>query len=88
MATTASTCRITQRRDTTDNWIKANPIPSAGEICLMMDNGEYTHMVIGDGKRSFKDLPKIKFNIDKFIKEPACTYEIPVAPLIEEYFIF
>lgn len=54
----------------------------------MMDNGEYTHMVIGDGKRSFKDLPKIKFNIDKFIKEPACTYEIPVAPLIEEYFIF
>ncbi len=88
MTITEPTYRITQRRDTTDNWIKANPIPSAGEICLMMDNGEYTHMVIGDGKRSFKDLPKIKFNIDKFIKESTYTYKIPVTPLIEEYFIF
>lgn len=82
------TCKITQRRDTTDNWIKANPIPLAGEICLMMDNGEYTHMVIGDGKRSFKDLPKIKFDVDNLIKGPTCAYEIPIAPLTDEYFIF
>lgn len=54
----------------------------------MMDNGEYTHMVIGDGKRSFKDLPKIKFDVDNFVKEPPCAYEIPTISLTEEYFIF
>lgn len=89
MTTTTSTYRFTQKRDTIDNWIKVNPIPYDGEICLMMDNGEYTHMVIGDGKRSFKDLPKIKFNIDKYVKESACTYKTPISFWPEnEYFIF
>lgn len=55
----------------------------------MMDNGEYTHMVIGDGKRSFKDLPKIKFNIDNFVKESIYTYKVPISSWLEnEYFIF
>ena len=48
-----------------------------------MNNGEYTHMVIGDGKRSFKDLPTIKFNIDKFVKEPICTYKTPISCWLE-----
>lgn len=55
----------------------------------MMDNGEYTHMVIGDGKRSFKDLPKIKFNIDKFVRKSTYAYKVPISSWLEnEYFIF
>lgn len=46
-------------------------------------------MVIGDGKRSFKDLPKIKFNIDKFVRKSTYTYKVPISSWLEnEYFIF
>lgn len=46
-------------------------------------------MVIGDGKRPFKDLPKIKFNIDRHAKEPIYTYKVPISSWLEnEYFIF
>lgn len=57
--------RILQRRDILANWISANPILLDGELGFIEVDGEYTQMVIGDGKRSFNDLPKIKLNFDE-----------------------
>ena len=74
--------KLLQRRDTLTNWINNNPILLDGELGFISINGEYTQMVIGDGKRSFNNLPKIKLNFDEpvtIIKsnfdEPAiCSY--------------
>lgn len=57
--------RLLQRRDILANWISANPILLDGELGFIEIDGEYTQMVIGDGKRSFNDLPKIKLNFDE-----------------------
>ena len=57
--------RLLQRRDTLVNWINNNPVLLDGELGLIDINGNYTQMVIGDGKRSFNNLPKIKLNFDK-----------------------
>ena len=57
--------KILQRRDILANWISANPILLDGELGFIEIDGEYTQMVIGDGKRSFNDLPKIKLNFDE-----------------------
>ena len=57
--------RILQRRDILTNWINANPILLNGELGFIEIDGEYTQMVIGDGKRSFNNLPKIKLNFDE-----------------------
>lgn len=56
--------KILQRRDILTNWINTNPILLDGELGFIEIDGEYTQMVIGDGKRSFNDLPKIKLNFD------------------------
>lgn len=57
--------RLLQRRDILTNWINTNPILLDGELGFIEIDGEYTQMVIGDGKRSFNNLPKIKLNFDK-----------------------
>lgn len=54
--------KILQRRDILANWINANPILLDGELGFIEIDGEYTQMVIGDGKRSFNNLPKIKLS--------------------------
>lgn len=59
------TQRLLQRRDSLTNWINNNPILLDGELGLIDINGNYTQIVIGDGKRSFNDLPKIKLNFDE-----------------------
>ena len=87
--------KLLQRRDTLTNWINNNPILLDGELGFISINGEYTQMVIGDGKRSFNNLPKIKLNFD----EPTiCSYSANsgsivanknLFPWIEDnYFIF
>lgn len=57
--------RLLQRRDILANWISTNPILLDGELGFIEINGEYTQMVIGDGKRSFNNLPKIKLYFDE-----------------------
>lgn len=59
------TQRLLQHRDSLTNWINNNPILLDGELGLIGVNGNYTQMVIGDGKRSFNNLPKIKLNFDE-----------------------
>lgn len=59
------TQRLLQRRDILTNWINNNPVLLDGELGFIDINGNYTQMVIGDGKRSFNDLPKIKLNFDE-----------------------
>lgn len=87
--------RLLQRRDTLTNWINKNPVLLDGELGFISINGEYTQMIIGDGKRSFNNLPKIKLNFD----EPTiCSYSANsgsivanknLFPLVEDnYFIF
>ena len=87
--------KLLQRRDILTNWINNNPILLDGELGFISINGEYTQMVIGDGKRSFNNLPKIKLNFD----EPTiCSYSANsgsiaanknLFPLVEDnYFIF
>lgn len=84
-----------QRRDTLANWINNNPILLDGELGFISINGEYTQMVIGDGKRSFNNLPKIKLNFD----EPTiCSYSTNSGSIVanknlfpwieDDYFIF
>ena len=84
-----------QRRDTLTNWINNNPILLDGELGFISINGEYTQMVIGDGKRSFNNLPKIKLNFD----EPTiCSYSTNSGSIVanknlfpwteDDYFIF
>lgn len=87
--------KILQRRDILANWINANPILLDGELGFIEIDGEYIQMVIGDGKRSFNNLPKIKLNFD----EPAICFNSTnsssivanknLFPWIEDdYFIF
>ena len=57
--------KILQRRDILTNWINTNPILLDGELGFIEIDGEYTQMVIGDGKRSFNNLPKIKLSFDE-----------------------
>ena len=59
------TQRLLQRSDSLTNWINNNPVLLDGELGLIDINGNYTQIVIGDGKRSFNDLPKIKLNFDE-----------------------
>ena len=84
-----------QRRDTLTNWINNNPILLDGELGFISINGEYTQIVIGDGKRSFNNLPKIKLNFD----EPTiCSYSANSGSIVanknlfpwieDDYFIF
>ena len=84
-----------QRRDTLTNWINNNPILLDVELGFISINGEYTQMVIGDGKRSFNNLPKIKLNFD----EPTiCSYSANSGSIVanknlfpwieDDYFIF
>lgn len=84
---------ICSRRDTVENWGRANPIPRDGEICLIQENGEYTMMVIGDGKRTYAELPKIKLGVDvpcyPTIKSTSIVANKKSNPLAEDsYFIF
>lgn len=87
--------KLLQRRDTLTNWINNNPILLDGELGFISINGEYTQMVIGDGKRSFNNLLKIKLNFD----EPTiCSYSANSGSIIanknlfpwieDDYFIF
>lgn len=87
--------KLLQRRDTLTNWINKNPILLDGELGFISINGEYTQMVIGDGKRSFNNLPKIKLNFD----EPTiCSYSANSGSIVanknlfpwieDDYFIF
>ena len=87
--------KLLQRRDTLINWINNNPILLDGELGFISINGEYTQMVIGDGKRSFNNLPKIKLNFD----EPTiCSYSANSGSIVanknlfpwieDDYFIF
>lgn len=57
--------KILQRRDILANWINANPVLLDEELGFIEIDGEYTQMVIGDGKRSFNNLPKIKLSFDE-----------------------
>lgn len=84
-----------QRRDTLTNWINNNPILLDGELGFISINGEYTQMVIGDGKRSFNNLPKIKLNFDE---STICSYSANSGSIVanknlfpwieDDYFIF
>lgn len=87
--------KLLQRRDTLTNWINNNPILLDGELGFISINGEYTQMIIGDGKRSFNNLPKIKLNFD----EPTiCSYSVNSGSIVanknlfpwieDDYFIF
>ena len=87
--------KLLQRRDTLTNWINKNPVLLDGELGFISINGEYTQMVIGDGKRSFNNLPKIKLNFD----EPTiCSYSANSGSIVanknlfpwieDDYFIF
>lgn len=87
--------KLLQRRDTLTNWINKNPILLDGELGFISINGEYTQMIIGDGKRSFNNLPKIKLNFD----EPTiCSYSANSGSIVanknlfpwieDDYFIF
>ena len=87
--------KLLQRRDTLINWINNNPILLDGELGFISINGEYTQMVIGDGQRSFNNLPKIKLNFD----EPTiCSYSANSGSIVanknlfpwteDDYFIF
>lgn len=87
--------KLLQRRDTLANWINNNPILLDGELGFISIDGEYTQMVIGDGKRSFNNLPKIKLNFD----EPTiCSYSTNSGSIVanknlfpwieDDYFIF
>ena len=87
--------KLLQRRDTLANWINSNPILLDGELGFISINGEYTQMIIGDGKRSFNNLPKIKLNFD----EPTiCSYSTNSGSIVanknlfpwieDDYFIF
>lgn len=87
--------RLLQRRDTLVNWINSNPILLDGELGFIEINGNYTQMVIGDGKRSFNNLPKIKLDSD----EPTiCSYSTNSSSIVanknlfpwieDDYFIF
>lgn len=87
--------KLLQRRGTLTNWINNNPILLDGELGFISINGEYTQMVIGDGKRSFNNLPKIKLNFD----EPTiCSYSANSGSIVanknlfpwieDDYFIF
>ena len=87
--------KLLQRRDTLTNWINNNPILLDGELGFISINGEYTQMIIGDGKRSFNNLPKIKLNFD----EPTiCSYSANSSSIVanknlfpwieDNYFIF
>lgn len=87
--------KLLQRRDTLTNWINNNPILLDGELGFISINGEYTQMIIGDGKRSFNNLPKIKLNFD----EPTiCSYSANSGSIVanknlfpwieDDYFIF
>lgn len=84
---------ICSRRDTAENWDRVNPIPRDGEICLIQEDGEYTKMVIGDGKRTYAELPKIKLGVDApcypTIKSISIVANKKFNPLVEDsYFIF
>ena len=87
--------KLLQRRDTLTNWINKDPVLLDGELGFISINGEYTQMVIGDGKRSFNNLPKIKLNFD----EPTiCSYSANSGSIVanknlfpwieDDYFIF
>ena len=87
--------KLLLRRDTLTNWINNNPILLDGELGFISINGEYTQMVIGDGKRSFNNIPKIKLNFD----EPTiCSYSTNSGSIVanknlfpwieDDYFIF
>lgn len=87
--------RLLQRRDTLTNWINKNPVLLDGELGFISINGEYTQMIIGDGKRSFNNLPKIKLDFD----EPTiCSYSANSGSIVanknlfpwieDDYFIF
>ena len=87
--------KLLQRRDILTNWINNNPILLDGELGFISINGEYTQMIIGDGKRSFNNLPKIKLNFD----EPTiCSYSANSGSIVanknlfpwieDDYFIF
>ena len=87
--------KLLQRRDTLTNWINKNPVLLDGELGFISINGEYTQMIIGDGKRSFNNLPKIKLNFD----EPTiCSYSANSGSIVanknlfpwieDDYFIF
>ena len=87
--------KLLQRRDTLTNWINNNPILLDGELGFISINGEYTQMIIGDGKRSFNNLPNIKLNFD----EPTiCSYSANSGSIVanknlfpwieDDYFIF
>lgn len=87
--------KLLQRRDTLTNWINNNPILLDGELGFISINGEYTQMVIGDGKRSFNNLPKIKLNFDE---SAICSYSTNSGSIVanknlfpwieDDYFIF
>ena len=87
--------KLLQRRDTLTNWINSNPILLDGELGFISINGEYTQMIIGDGKRSFNNLPKIKLNFDEPI---ICSYSANSGSIVanknlfpwieDDYFIF
>ena len=87
--------KLLQRRDTLTNWINKNPVLLDGELGFISINGEYTQMIIGDGKRSFNNLPKIKLDFD----EPTiCSYSTNSGSIVanknlfpwteDDYFIF
>ena len=84
---------ICMRRDTTENWNRINPVPCDGEICLIQENGEYNKMVIGDGRRPFAELPKIKLGTNApchpTINSSSIVANKKFNPCVEDsYFIF
>lgn len=50
--------RIKLRSDNKANWEDSNPTLMKGEVAIVF-NGDNTYLKVGDGERSFKDLPYV-----------------------------
>ena len=52
---------IAMKRDTLENWILNDPMLHDGELAIVWISSEEVRLKVGDGERSFLDLPYISF---------------------------
>ena len=53
----AFNARIQTRRDTASNWETKNPVLLAGELIIVTTNAGDTRFKIGDGVKTYTQLP-------------------------------
>lgn len=49
--------RIQNKRDTEVNWESKNPVPFDGEIIIITTASGDTRFKVGDGRKTYKQLP-------------------------------